>query len=101
MTCSENADTYITSGEKYPQRTNKRHLSEDQAATLLQPFDILCTVREPMSFNVTVTPHLSYVTYETLRAFYTDTLEALVAYVDRAPIRVANPGALPHPKQRK
>ena len=26
-----------------------RHLSEDEAATLLQPFDILCTVRERMS----------------------------------------------------
>jgi phosphoglycerate dehydrogenase-like enzyme len=26
-----------------------QHLSEDEAATLLQPFDILCTVRERMS----------------------------------------------------
>jgi len=26
--------------------------------------------------NVTITPHLGYVTQETLRAFYTDTLEA-------------------------
>src|SRR5208283_1444227 len=26
-----------------------RHLSEDEAASLLQPFDILCTVRERMS----------------------------------------------------
>ena len=51
--------------------------------------------------NVTLTPHLGYVTYETLRAFYTDTLEALVAFADGAPIRVANPGALAHPKQRK
>ena len=42
--------------------------------------------------NVTVTPHLGYVTSETLRAFYTDTLGAVVAYVDGAPIRVANPG---------
>jgi len=47
--------------------------------------------------NVTITPHLGYVTFETLRAFYTDTLEALVAYVDGAPIRVANPDALAHP----
>jgi phosphoglycerate dehydrogenase-like enzyme len=51
--------------------------------------------------NVTVTPHLGYVTYEKLRAFCTDTQEALVAYVDGAPIRVANPGVLAHPKQRK
>jgi len=51
--------------------------------------------------NVTITPHLGYVTYETLRAFYTDTLEALVAYADGAPIRVANPDALSHPKQRR
>src|ERR1700687_3675765 len=26
-----------------------RHLSEDEAASLLQPFDVLCTVRERMS----------------------------------------------------
>jgi phosphoglycerate dehydrogenase-like enzyme len=51
--------------------------------------------------NVTLTPHLGYVTYETLRAFYTETQEALVAYVDGAPIRVANPDALANPKQRK
>ncbi len=51
--------------------------------------------------NVTITPHLGYVTSETLRAFYTDTLEALVAFAEGAPIRVANPGALAHPKQRK
>jgi phosphoglycerate dehydrogenase-like enzyme len=51
--------------------------------------------------NVTITPHLGYVTYETLRAFYTDTLEAIVAFADGAPIRVANPEALAHAKQRK
>jgi phosphoglycerate dehydrogenase-like enzyme len=51
--------------------------------------------------NVTVTPHLGYVTHETLRAFYTDTLEALVAFANGSPIRVANPDALVHPKQRK
>ncbi len=33
--------------------------------------------------NVTVTPHLGYVTHETLRAFYTDTVEAVVAFLDR------------------
>jgi phosphoglycerate dehydrogenase-like enzyme len=51
--------------------------------------------------NVTVTPHLGYVTHETLRAFYTDTLEALIAFADGAPIRVANPGALAHVKHRR
>ena len=51
--------------------------------------------------NVTVSPHLGYVTRETLTAFYTDTLEALVAYADGAPIRIANPAALSHPKQRR
>jgi phosphoglycerate dehydrogenase-like enzyme len=51
--------------------------------------------------NVTVPPHLGYVTHETLRAFYTDTLEALVAFANGSPIRVANPDALVHPKQRK
>jgi phosphoglycerate dehydrogenase-like enzyme len=51
--------------------------------------------------NVTITPHLGYVTYETLRAFYTDTLEAIVAFADGAPIRVANLEALADAKQRK
>ncbi|MCL4861268.1 MAG: D-2-hydroxyacid dehydrogenase family protein [Caldilineaceae bacterium] len=44
--------------------------------------------------NVTLTPHLGYVTRETLRAFYGDTLEAVQAFADGAPIRVANPQAL-------
>jgi phosphoglycerate dehydrogenase-like enzyme len=51
--------------------------------------------------NVIVTPHLGYVTSETLTAFYTDTLEALVAFADGTPIRVANPDALTHPRQRR
>jgi len=51
--------------------------------------------------NVTVTPHLGYVTHETLRAFYTDTLDAVGAFVAGAPIRIANPDALKHPKQRR
>ena len=46
--------------------------------------------------NVTVLPHLGYVTHETLRAFYTDTLDAVVAFADGKPIRVANPDALSH-----
>jgi len=51
--------------------------------------------------NVTVTPHLGYVTHETLRAFYTDTVEAVVAFTAGSPIRVANPDALNHAKQRR
>jgi len=50
--------------------------------------------------NVVVTPHLGYVTHETLTAFYTDTLDAVVAFANGAPIRVANPQVLDHPKQR-
>src|SRR5580700_4534703 len=50
--------------------------------------------------NVTVTPHLGYVTRETLTAFYSDTLEAVAAFADGKPIRVANPAALAHSKQR-
>src|SRR6266478_9301907 len=50
--------------------------------------------------NVVATPHLGYVTYETLKAFYSDTLDAVVAFANGAPIRVANPAALEHPKQR-
>jgi phosphoglycerate dehydrogenase-like enzyme len=49
--------------------------------------------------NVTISPHLGYVTRETLTAFYSDTLEALVAYANGAPIRIANPEALAHAKQ--
>jgi phosphoglycerate dehydrogenase-like enzyme len=44
--------------------------------------------------NVTITPHLGYVTRETLAAFYADTIEAVTAYLDGAPIRIANPEAL-------
>jgi phosphoglycerate dehydrogenase-like enzyme len=50
--------------------------------------------------NVTVTPHLGYVTRETRTAFYVNTLEAVVAFADGAPIRIANPAALAHPRQR-
>jgi phosphoglycerate dehydrogenase-like enzyme len=51
--------------------------------------------------NVTMTPHLGYVTHETLKAFYSDTLEAVVAFADGKPIRVANPEALAHARQRR
>ncbi|HLX38822.1 MAG TPA: D-2-hydroxyacid dehydrogenase family protein [Candidatus Binataceae bacterium] len=50
--------------------------------------------------NVTVTPHLGYVTHETLRAFYSDTLDGVVAFVNGAPVRVANPEALKHAKHK-
>jgi phosphoglycerate dehydrogenase-like enzyme len=50
--------------------------------------------------NVTVTPHLGYVTRETLAAFYGDTVEAVAAFANGAPIRVVNPAALTHPKQQ-
>ena len=50
--------------------------------------------------NVTLTPHLGYVTHETLRAFYVDTLDAVVAFADGAPIRVANPAVLAHRRQQ-
>ena len=50
--------------------------------------------------NVVVTPHLGYVTHETLTAFYTDTLDAVVAFANGAPIRVANPAVLEHLKHR-
>jgi phosphoglycerate dehydrogenase-like enzyme len=44
--------------------------------------------------NVTLSPHLGYVTRETLSAFYADTVEAVVAWLDGTPIRIANPEAL-------
>jgi phosphoglycerate dehydrogenase-like enzyme len=51
--------------------------------------------------NVTVTPHVGYVTHETLTAFYADTLEAVVAFADGSPIRIANPEALTHTKHQR
>jgi phosphoglycerate dehydrogenase-like enzyme len=44
--------------------------------------------------NVTLSPHLGYVTREMLGAFYADTIEAVVAWLDGTPIRIANPEAL-------
>jgi len=49
--------------------------------------------------NVTILPHLGYVTHETLKAFYTDTLDAVLAFAAGVPIRIANPAALSHPRQ--
>lgn len=45
--------------------------------------------------NVTLSPHLGYVTREMLGAFYADTVEAVTAWLDGTPVRVANPEALP------
>jgi len=50
--------------------------------------------------NVTLTPHLGYVTRETLRVFYGAMPEAIAAFANGAPIRVANPDALKHAKHR-
>ena len=44
--------------------------------------------------NVTLSPHLGYVTREMLTAFYSDTVEAVVAWLNGTPIRIANPEAL-------
>jgi phosphoglycerate dehydrogenase-like enzyme len=43
--------------------------------------------------NATLSPHLGYVTREMLGAFYSDTVEAVVAWLDGAPVRIANPEA--------
>jgi phosphoglycerate dehydrogenase-like enzyme len=51
--------------------------------------------------NATVTPHLGYVTAETLADFYADTVESVTAYAEGSPIRVVNPEALTHARQRK
>ncbi|MDP3175860.1 MAG: D-2-hydroxyacid dehydrogenase family protein [Phenylobacterium sp.] len=50
--------------------------------------------------NVTLTPHLGYVTRETLMAFYGDKPAAIAAFARGAPIRVINTEALNHPRQR-
>ncbi|BBY13148.1 D-2-hydroxyacid dehydrogenase family protein [Mycobacterium marseillense] len=44
--------------------------------------------------NVTLSPHLGYVTREMLGAFYSDTVESVVAWLDGKPIRIANPEVL-------
>lgn len=44
--------------------------------------------------NVTLSPHLGYVTREMLGAFYSDTVESVVAWLDGEPIRIANPEVL-------
>ena len=44
--------------------------------------------------NVTLSPHLGYVTGEMLSAFYSDTVEAVVAWLNGTPIRIANPEVL-------
>jgi len=44
--------------------------------------------------NVTLTPHLGYATLDTLKTFYGDSLEAIEAFADGAPIRISNPEAL-------
>ncbi len=41
--------------------------------------------------TVTLSPHLGYVTREMLGAFYADTVDAVVAWLDGAPVRIANP----------
>jgi len=46
--------------------------------------------------TVTLSPHLGYVTREMLSAFYSDTVEAVVAWLNGTPIRIANPEALKH-----
>jgi phosphoglycerate dehydrogenase-like enzyme len=44
--------------------------------------------------NVTLSPHLGYVTREMLGAFYADAVEAVAAWLDGKSIRIANPEAL-------
>jgi phosphoglycerate dehydrogenase-like enzyme len=43
--------------------------------------------------NVVVSPHIGYVTEETYRVFYGDTLENIQAFLAGKPIRVLNPSA--------
>lgn len=47
--------------------------------------------------NVLLTPHLGYLTEDTLRLFYRDTVENLAAWLDGAPLRVLNPAAAERP----
>jgi phosphoglycerate dehydrogenase-like enzyme len=45
--------------------------------------------------NVTLSPHLGYVTREMLAAFYSDSAEAVLAWLNGTPIRIANPEVMP------
>ncbi len=45
--------------------------------------------------TVTLSPHLGYVTREMLSAFYSDTVEAVAAWLSGTPVRIANPEVLP------
>lgn len=45
--------------------------------------------------NVVLTPHLGYVTAETYRIFYGQTLENIQGFIDATPQRVLNPDVLP------
>jgi phosphoglycerate dehydrogenase-like enzyme len=42
--------------------------------------------------NVLCTPHIGYVTQETYRIFYSDTVENIRAWLDGKPIRIINAG---------
>lgn len=50
--------------------------------------------------NVTLTPHLGYVTRETLHAFYADTIENVAAWLGGKLERIANPEALERGRPR-
>lgn len=50
--------------------------------------------------NVTFTPHLGYVTRETMTGFYADAAESIAAFVEGSPVRIINPEALKHAKHR-
>jgi phosphoglycerate dehydrogenase-like enzyme len=43
--------------------------------------------------NVTLSPHLGYVSLDVMRAFYADTVENVEAWLDGKPLRVLNPRA--------
>jgi len=48
--------------------------------------------------NVTMMPHLGYVTRETMTAFYADTADTIAAFLEGSPVRVINQEALKHTK---
>lgn len=50
--------------------------------------------------NTLLTPHLGYVTMEGLAAFYSQTVEGIVAYLRNEPLRMLNPVALETDRQR-
>jgi hypothetical protein len=79
-------------------------IGEEDAVEKLADFEIILSMRdrEPLPVNhplrstpnTVMTPHLGYGVHETWTAFYRQSLENALAFLDGKPLRVMNPEAL-------